>query len=59
MKSWRKVVLDGIAAFRSKEYVYFYGAKNIVLTEANMNYLIAAEPQSPEVPEDFDEPGEN
>lgn len=43
-KRWNTVVDDAIAAYKSGKYAYFYGAKNVVLTEDTMNYLIAAEP---------------
>ena len=44
-KKWTEVVADAINAYHSKDYVYFYGAKDIVLTEANMDYLIKSEPK--------------
>lgn len=40
LRSWRTVVANAIKAFKSGEYVYFYGARNIVLTTENMNYLM-------------------
>lgn len=43
-KLWSKAVDDGIKAFKSGEYVYFYGAKCIRLGDDNMDYLIKAEP---------------
>ena len=42
-RTWSEAIDRGIAAFRSGEYVYFYGAKNILLTEAVMDSLIQAE----------------
>lgn len=44
-KNWKAVVNDAIAAYKSKKYVYFYGAKAIILTDENMDYLISAEPK--------------
>ena len=44
LRSWKTVINNAITAFKSGKYVYFYGAKDIVLTEENMNYLMAAEP---------------
>ena len=44
LRSWKTVIANAIRAFKSGEYVYFYGAKNIVLTEDTMRYLMAAEP---------------
>lgn len=44
LRSWKTVIANAIRAFKSGEYVYFYGAKNIVLTEDTMKYLMAAEP---------------
>jgi len=44
LRPWKTVIDNAIAAYRSGQYVYFYGAKNIILTEQNMEYLIAAEP---------------
>lgn len=43
-RKWSEAVDRGIAAYRSGAYCYFYGAKNVVLTESTMNALIAAEP---------------
>ena len=43
-KRWNTVVDDAIAAYKSGKYAYFYGAKNVELTEDRMNQLIAAEP---------------
>ena len=43
-RTWNEVVNNAIEAFRSNQYVYFYGAKNIVLTDANMDYLISVNP---------------
>ena len=43
LRPWKTVVNNAIEAYRSGQYVYFYGAKAIKLTEANMDYLISAE----------------
>ena len=44
-KKWTEVIANAINAYRSGDYVYFYGAKDIVLTEANMDYLSKSEPK--------------
>lgn len=44
MLKWNNVVDNAIEAFRSGKYVYFYGAKNIVLTNDVMNYLVSVNP---------------
>lgn len=45
MKNWDQVIKDALYYLVHKdEYAYFYGAKGIRLTDANMDYLIAAEP---------------
>jgi len=43
-KRWEGVLSDLIAAYRSGQYRYFYGAKDIVLTNDTMTYLFGAEP---------------
>ena len=43
-KRWEGVLSDLINAYRSGEYRYLYGAKDIVLTNATITYLFAAEP---------------
>lgn len=43
-RKWSEAVDRGIEAFRSKKYCYFYGAKDVVLTDAVMDALIKAEP---------------
>lgn len=43
MTTWSTAVDKAIAAYRGKKYVYFYGAKNIVLTNEVMDYLISVE----------------
>lgn len=43
-RTWYEAVDRGINACRSGEYVYFYGAKDIVLTKDLMNYYWNASP---------------
>ena len=43
-RKWSEAVDRGINACRSGEYVYFYGAKDIVLTKDLMNYYWNASP---------------
>lgn len=43
-RKWSTVVDNGIKAYKSGEYVYFYGAKAIRLGDDNMDYLISQEP---------------
>lgn len=43
-RKWSEAVDRGIAAYRSGQYVYFYGAKDVILTNAVMDALIKAEP---------------
>ena len=42
-RKWSEAVDRGIAAYRSGQYVYFYGAKDVILTDATMTALIRAE----------------
>ena len=43
LKPWQDVIRDALSAARSKKYKYFYGAKNVLLTDATMDALIAQE----------------
>ncbi len=46
MKTWDQVVKDAMYYLVHKDdYAYFYGAKGERLTDAQMDYLIAAEPE--------------
>lgn len=42
-RKWNEAVDRGIEAYRSGQYVYFYGAKDVILTDATMTALIRAE----------------
>ena len=44
IRYWDDVVDRAIEAYRSNKYTYFYGARNVLLTDAVMDALIAAEP---------------
>lgn len=46
MKTWDQVIKDALYYHVHKnEYAYFYGAKGVRLTDAEMNYLWNAEPE--------------